>query len=59
MTSSTNSAGGLAWRNTRTGLLFLCGVLLVCTLGLVISKNTGFGKSHRTARVFVTDTKGL
>jgi phospholipid/cholesterol/gamma-HCH transport system substrate-binding protein len=58
MTSTTTDSGATR-RNIRTGLLFLAGVVLVCTLGLVISKNTGFGKGHRGARIFLVDTKGL
>jgi phospholipid/cholesterol/gamma-HCH transport system substrate-binding protein len=59
MTSTIAARGAAVTRNVRTGLLFLSGALLVGVLGIVISKNTGFGKSHRRARIFVADTKGL
>jgi phospholipid/cholesterol/gamma-HCH transport system substrate-binding protein len=58
MTSSPN-AQGVAWRNLRTGLLFLVGLVLVATLGLIINRNTGVLASHRTARFVVDDIRGL
>jgi phospholipid/cholesterol/gamma-HCH transport system substrate-binding protein len=58
MTSSPN-AQGVAWKNLRTGILFLFGLVLVATLGLIINSNTGVLASHRTAMFVVDDIRGL
>jgi phospholipid/cholesterol/gamma-HCH transport system substrate-binding protein len=58
-TSTSGTTGGPKWRNLKTGGLFFIGLVLVGSLALIISKNTGLGKPHRSARLFVLDTKGL
>ncbi|HVK36928.1 MAG TPA: MlaD family protein [Candidatus Kapabacteria bacterium] len=40
-------------------MLFLFGLVLIATLGLVINRNTGVLSSHRTLRFVVDDIKGL
>lgn len=60
MTSpDTSSGGSVRWRNLRTGLLFLVGVALAGTLGLIIGKNTGLLSKHDTVHLFVEDIRGL
>jgi len=59
MTSSETSSGGVRWRNLRTGLLFLFGLVLAGTLGLIIGKNTGLLSKHDTVHLFVEDIRGL
>jgi phospholipid/cholesterol/gamma-HCH transport system substrate-binding protein len=58
MTSSTTGQG-TSWKNVRTGILFLFGVVLIATLGLIINRNTGVLSSHRTLRFVVDDIRGL
>lgn len=55
----TSSGGSVRWRNLRTGLLFLIGVALIGTLGLIIGKNTGLLTKHDSAHLFVEDIRGL
>lgn len=60
MTSLEPSSGGSTrWRNLRTGILFLIGIALVGTLGLIIGKNTGLLSKHDTVHLFVEDIRGL
>lgn len=49
----------LRWRNLRTGVLFVTGLLLMGWLALYIGKNTGLLTKHDHAFVFVPDIKGL
>jgi phospholipid/cholesterol/gamma-HCH transport system substrate-binding protein len=58
MTSSPN-APGVAWKNVRTGVLFLLGLVLVATLGLIVNRNTGILASHRSVLFVVDDIRGL
>ncbi len=55
----TSASGGVGWRNLRTGLLFVGGLALAATLGLIIGKNTSLLSRHNTARLFISDIKGL
>jgi phospholipid/cholesterol/gamma-HCH transport system substrate-binding protein len=60
MTSpDANPGGSVRWRNLRTGLLFVFGIALIGTLGLIIGKNTGLLSKHDTAYIFVEDIRGL
>lgn len=58
MTSSP-SGQGTSWKNVRTGILFVVGLVLVATLGLIINRNTGVLSSHRSLRFVVDDIRGL
>lgn len=58
MTSSPNGQG-TSWKNLRTGIIFLFGLVLIATLGLIIDRNTGVLSSHRTLRFVVDDIRGL
>ncbi len=55
----TSPTGGVGWRNLRTGLLFVAGIILAGTLGLIIGKNTSILNRHDKAYLFITDIKGL
>lgn len=55
----TSSAAGTTWKNLRTGILFVFGLALIATLGLIINGNTGVLSSHRSARFVVNDIRGL
>jgi len=55
----TSPTGSVGWRNLRTGLLFVGGLGLAAILGLIIGKNTSLLASHNTARLFISDIKGL
>ncbi len=55
----TSPTGGVGWRNLRTGLLFVGGLALAATLGLIIGKNTSLLSRHNTAKLFISDIKGL
>ncbi len=58
-TVDTSATGGIGWRNLRTGILFIGGILLAGTLGLIIGKNTSLLSRHDTAYLFLTDIRGL
>ena len=55
----TSPTGGIGWRNLRTGVLFVFGLGLAGTLGLIIGKNTSLLSRHDTVRLFISDIKGL
>lgn len=55
----TSPTGGIGWRNLRTGLLFVAGIILAGVLGLIIGKNTSLLQRHDTAYLFITNIKGL
>ncbi|MBI5472347.1 MAG: MCE family protein [Ignavibacteriae bacterium] len=55
----TSPTGRTTWRNLRTGLLFVGGVIIAATLGLIIGKNTNLLTTHDTAHLFVMDIKGM
>lgn len=55
----TSPTGGVGWRNLRTGILFVGGLILAGTLGLIIGKNTSLLSRHDTARLFITNIQGL
>jgi phospholipid/cholesterol/gamma-HCH transport system substrate-binding protein len=55
----TSPTGGIGWRNLRTGILFLAGILLVGSLGLIIGKNSSLLTRHDTTYLFLTDIRGL
>ncbi len=58
-TVNTSETGGIGWRNLRTGILFLGGILLAGALGLIIGKNTSLLARHDTAYLFLSDIRGL
>jgi phospholipid/cholesterol/gamma-HCH transport system substrate-binding protein len=55
----TSATGGIGWRNLRTGILFVAGIIIAGALGLVIGKNTSLLSRHDTAYLFLADIKGL
>jgi phospholipid/cholesterol/gamma-HCH transport system substrate-binding protein len=55
----TSVTGGVGWRNLRTGILFVTGLLLAGILGLIIGKNTSVLERHDTAHLFLSSIKGL
>ncbi len=55
----TSATGGIGWRNLRTGILFIGGLLLAAALGLIIGKNTSLLSRHDTAFLFLSDIRGL
>jgi phospholipid/cholesterol/gamma-HCH transport system substrate-binding protein len=55
----TSPTGGVGWRNLRTGMLFVAGIVLAGILGLIIGKNTSILNRHDRAYLFITDIKGL
>lgn len=55
----TSPTGGIGWRNLRTGVLFVLGLILAGTLGLIIGKNSSLLSRHDTARLFISNIKGL
>jgi phospholipid/cholesterol/gamma-HCH transport system substrate-binding protein len=55
----TSATGGTRWRNLRTGILFLAGLLIAGTLGLIIGKNSSLLSRHDTAYLFIASIKGL
>lgn len=59
MRSSTTAAGSTRWRDLSTGILFLGGLLLVGTLGLIINRNSDLFESPRTVKIFLDDIRGL
>ncbi len=56
---NTSPTGGIGWRNLRTGLLFMAGLILAGILGLIIGKNTNLLTRHETAYLFISSIKGL
>ncbi|MBX2991371.1 MAG: MCE family protein [Bacteroidetes bacterium] len=56
---NTSPTGGVGWRNLRTGILFVAGLILAGILGLVIGKNTNILTRHDTAYLFISSIKGL
>lgn len=50
---------GTGWRNVRTGILFVIGILMVASLALIIGKNTTMLTSHSVAHIILPDIKGL
>lgn len=56
---NTSPTGGIGWRNLRTGLLFVAGLVLAGILGLIIGKNTSLLTRHETAYLFISSIKGL
>jgi len=56
---NTSPSGGIGWRNLRTGLLFVTGLVLAALLGLVIGKNTSLFTRHDNAYLFLSSIKGL
>ncbi len=55
----TSATGGIGWRNLRTGILFIGGLLLAAALGLIIGKNTSLLSRHDTVYLFLADIRGL
>lgn len=55
----TSPTGGVGWRNLRTGILFIGGILLAAALGLIIGKNSNLLTRHDTAYLFMSDIRGL
>ena len=55
----TSPTGGIGWRNLRTGILFIGGILLAAALGLIIGKNSNLLTRHDAAYLFMTDIRGL
>lgn len=47
------------WKNLRTGLLFVSGIVLAAVLGLVIGKNTSLLSGLTNVYIFVQDVQGL
>ena len=58
-TADTSPTGGIGWRNLRTGLLFIAGIVLAGVLGLIIGKNSNLFTRHDTVYLFLTDIRGL
>jgi phospholipid/cholesterol/gamma-HCH transport system substrate-binding protein len=56
---NTSATGGIGWRNLRTGILFVAGIILAGILGLIVGKNTSLLARHDTAYLFLSDIKGL
>lgn len=56
---NTSPTGGIGWRNLRTGILFVAGIILAGILGLIIGKNTSLLARHDTAYLFLSDIRGL
>lgn len=59
MAESQSHPSETRWRDLRTGILFVVGIALAGTLGLIIGKNTGILVRHDTAHIFLADIKGL
>ncbi len=57
MAQSKNAA--LRWRNLKTGLLFLAGMLILGWLGFYIGKNTGLLTPHHSLHFFTANSQGL
>jgi phospholipid/cholesterol/gamma-HCH transport system substrate-binding protein len=55
----TSATGGTRWRNLRTGLLFVAGLVIAGILGLIIGKNSSLLTRHDTAYLFISSIKGL
>jgi len=55
----TSPTGGIGWRNLRTGILFIAGILLAGALGLIIGKNSNLLTRHDAAYLFLSDIRGL
>jgi len=55
----TSATGGTRWRNLRTGILFVAGIILAGILGLIIGKNSSLLTRHDTAYLFISSIKGL
>lgn len=56
---NTSATGGVGWRNLRTGLLFVAGLIIAGILGLIIGKNSSLLTRHDTAYLFISSIKGL
>ncbi len=57
--NETSASGGIGWRNLRTGLLFIAGIVIAGILGLIIGKNTGVLTLHDSVYLFVSEIRGL
>lgn len=55
----TSPTGGTRWRNLRTGLLFVAGIIIAGILGLIIGKNSSLLTRHDAAYLFLASIKGL
>jgi phospholipid/cholesterol/gamma-HCH transport system substrate-binding protein len=55
----TSATGRIGWRNLRTGILFVVGILLAAALGLIIGKNTSLLSRHDTVYMFLSEIRGL
>ena len=56
---NTSASGGTRWRNLRTGLLFVAGLIIAGILGLIIGKNSSLLTRHDAAYLFISSIKGL
>jgi len=57
MTKDKNAK--LRWRNLKTGLLFLSGMIILGWLGFSIGKNSGFLTPRHDLHFFTTNSQGL
>ncbi len=57
MTKDKNAK--LRWRNLKTGILFLFGMLIIGWLGFYIGKNSGILSPHHEIHFFAANSQGL
>jgi phospholipid/cholesterol/gamma-HCH transport system substrate-binding protein len=59
MADSTRRDKALRWRNLKTGIVFLIGMIVVGWLAFFIGRNSGLITAHHLVYVFSPDSKGL
>ncbi len=57
MAQSKNAA--LRWRNLKTGMLFLAGMIILGWLGFIIGGNSGLLAGHKTLHFFTANSQNL